>query len=114
MNGRTVDRGLDLATRLAGGAVLGLVLGLLAAASCSCSPQPPVCPSRQDDTESPAELAGGDACHRAGENLAKVCPALWRKDWDDFCRSAQEGGAMLCPAKLAKVRSCKEADEVCR
>jgi len=107
-------RGLDLASRLAGGAVLGLVLGILAAASCSCSPPPPVCPSRQDDTESPAELAGGDACHRAGLQLAKVCPTLWRSDWDDFCREMGRQSVPLCPAKLAKVTSCAEANEVCR
>ena len=112
MSGRT-SRGLDQASRLAGGVVLGLVFGLLAATCWACAPAPS-CPYRVDDIEDPAELAAGDACHRAGVNLATVCPRLWRKDWDAFCRSAEAAGAMLCPAKLAKVKSCKEAGEVCR
>lgn len=114
MNGRTVDRGLDLATRLAGGAVLGLVLGLLAAASCSCSPQPPVCPSRQDDTESPAELAGGDACHRAGLRLQTLKCPQYRSDWDQFCRHMVAEGIPICPAKIARAKSCGEVESICR
>lgn len=110
----TEHRELERAARLAGGVALLIVGALLAGASCSCSPPPPVCPSRQDDTESPAELAGGDACHRAGLQLARVCPKLWRADWDDFCREMGRQGVPLCPAKLAKVTSCAAANEVCR
>ena len=109
------ESGLDLCWRISGGIVLGLVLGLLAGASCSCSPPPsPSCPSRVDDTETPAELAQGDACHRAGVNLAKVCPALYRKDWDEFCREMGKQGVPLCPARLAKAKSCAEANATCR
>lgn len=108
-------RGLDLASRIAGGVILGLVLGMLAAAHCACGPQPPpVCPSRVDDAETPVEIARGDACHRAGLQLAKVCPKLWRKDWDDFCHEMGRQGVPLCPAKLAKATSCAEAEAVCR
>lgn len=79
-----------------------------------CSPPPPACPPRQDDPETPLEAKQGDACHRAGVNLAVVCPRLWRKDWDDFCHTMVDTKVPLCPVKLAKVKSCAEADKVCR
>jgi len=90
---------------------LALAVGILAAA---CSPQPPVCPSRQDDTESPAELAGGDACHRAGVRLQALgCPEA-RADWDDFCHHMAKEGVPICPAKIAKIAKCSDLAGVCR
>ncbi len=80
----------------------------------ACPKPQPQCPSRADDQETPAELSTGDACHRAGENLKKACPKMWRDDWDDFCHTMVNNSIPLCPAKLAKVKSCAEADKVCR
>lgn len=90
-----------------------LFVYVLALTACSPTP-PPQCPSRVDDPETPAELSAGDACHRAGVNLKTACPKLWRADWDEFCHTMGEQGVPLCPAKLAKVKSCAEADKVCR
>jgi len=110
-----VDRGLDLASRIAGGVVLGLLLGLAAASSCSCSPPPsPMCPSRADDAETPAELAQGDACHRAGVRLHALGCKEWRPDWDAFCTEMQKQSVPICAVKLSKVTSCADVDRVCR
>lgn len=108
-------RGLDLAARISGGVILGLVLGMLAAASCACGPQPPpVCPSRTDDAETPVELARGDACHRAGLRLAELGCKEARPDWDEFCREMAQQGVPICPAKIAKITKCSELAGICR
>jgi hypothetical protein len=41
------------------------------------------------------------------EELAKV-------SYETFCQHQVDHGTPLCPTKLAKVRSCKEIDDVCR
>lgn len=108
-------RGLDLAWRTAGGALLGLVLGLVAASSCACGPHPsPSCPIRIDDSETPAELAAGDACHRAGLRLKALGCAEYRADWDLFCREMQAQHVPICAVKLSRAKSCEEARAVCR
>lgn len=103
---------LDLAARVAVGAIVGLVIGLAAA---SCGPQPsPSCPVRFDDAETTAELAAGDACHRAGLRLKAMGCAEFRADWDDFCREMQRQGVPICAVKLSRSKSCEAAREVCR
>lgn len=87
------------------------LLTLILAGCCSC-PEPKN-PTRVDDPP-PAEAVAGDACHRAGVNLKTACPSLWRPDWDTFCRTMTADNIPLCPEKLAKVKSCAEADKVCR
>ena len=109
---RPMSARLDLAARVALGAILGLVLGL-AAASCGQLPSPS-CPVRFDDAETTAELAAGDACHRAGLQLKALGCAEARPDWDTFCREMQRQGVPICAAKLSRAKSCEAAREVCR
>lgn len=84
---------------------------VLLLSGCSCTQ--PKNPSRVDDPPPEGGVAD-DACHRAGENLKTACPRMWRKDWDDFCHTMVNDNIPLCPEKLAKVKSCDEADKVCR
>ena len=103
---------LDLAARVAVGAIVGIVLGLAAA---SCGPHPsPSCPVRFDDAETTAELAAGDACHRAGLRLKALGCEEYRADWDDFCREMQKRGVPICAVKLSRAKSCAEVEATCR
>lgn len=82
-----------------------------------CPKKPSDYPDRWKDAEpADAEEAKRDPCVLAGNNLKTACPKLWKSDeyWVGFCHTMVDGGVPLCPTKLAHVKTCAEANEVCR
>lgn len=84
------------------------------ASGCPAPPQACDVARFRDAEETPAEASAGDSCHRAGARIAKVCPSMWRPDWDTWCHHMVEHDFPICPNRLARVHSCEEADQVCR
>jgi hypothetical protein len=97
------------------GVILPLFVALVACNGCE-PPTKPVTPERwQDEAETPEELAASpDACHRAGVHLHDLGCSSWRPDWDSFCHAMVDAKVPICAVKLSRVKSCDEADEVCR
>jgi len=97
-----------------------LVLAILAIAA--CSPAATSCEARfADDRETAMEASGGTSCERAARNLRKVCPSrvlqiedLANVSYETWCQYQIDHGTPLCPTKLARVKACKEIDDVCR
>lgn len=100
-----------------------LVLTLTTIVACSPKPCPCDPSSFKDDEETQEDKAatssGKDACQRAADHLVKS-PAdgglgckQYRPDFAAFCRDMEKQNVPLCPLKLAKVKTCEEANTVC-
>lgn len=94
-----------------------LPLLLLAIAIQGCPPAP-VCPNRNDDTETPEEAAmtkqGKDACARAADKLTTLKCKEARPDFAVFCRHTIAEGQPLCATKLSRIKDCGEIEGICR
>lgn len=80
-------------------------------------PAPATPESYQDATPTNEELAKSpDACVRAGKNLEKVCPELWKSEahWLGFCHQMVADKIPICATKLARAKDCTEARSVCQ
>jgi len=102
-----------------------LPLSILAVTLLACSPKPCPCDasSFKDDEETlddkAAASSGKDACQRAADHLTKS-PAegglgckQYGPDFAAFCRDMEKQNVPVCPLKLAKVKTCAEANTVC-
>jgi hypothetical protein len=100
-----------------------LGLGLVCWVGVACSPAATSCEARYADDPAPVEPleAKMTACMRAGKNLRVVCPDrvakiedLAKTKYETWCEYEVSHGVPLCPERLAKVKTCKEAANVCR
>jgi hypothetical protein len=93
-------------------AALGLVSSLSCQKPCPCDAS-----AFKDDDPAPADK-GKDACQLAADHLLKPPPdGLGCKEIDPnfaaFCRDMTQQNVPICPVKLAKVKTCAEANTVC-
>jgi len=102
--------------------LLALGLSLITCTFAACSPAVTSCEMRfADDRETAIEASSGTSCERAARNLRKVCPSrvlqieeLAKTTYETWCQYQVDHGTPLCPTKLARVKTCKEIDSVCR
>lgn len=100
------------------------IIVLLATLAASCSPKPCPCDpvAFKDDEETAddkaATASGKDPCQRAADHLLKAPPEglgckQYGSDFAEFCRAMEKQDVPMCPLKLAKAKSCAEANTIC-